>query len=130
MSTHPTPDRTEQLWGWVEGEKRLDARVRRVSRIAWTTTVVAVLFYGVIVLGRMAAMVSELGKMNVPSTTVLNVILESLLPLVSVVGILALLVAVLSTIAVFLRFRTASLAEINARLTAMEQMLSQDPPRG
>ena len=36
---------------------------------------------------------------------------------------------VLSTIAVFLRFRTASLAEINARLTAMEEMLTREPPR-
>ena len=131
MSTPAKSNSTEELWGWVEGERRLDARVRRTSKIAWSVTLVAVVFYGVIILARMAALVSQLGTQpDVSSAMVLQVMLDSLLPLVSVVGMLALLVAVLSTIAVLLRFRTASLAEINTRLTAMEQMLAQDPPRG
>jgi hypothetical protein len=129
MSTNARRDRSEELWSWVEGEKRLDARARRISRFAWGATLVAVLLYAVIILSRLAALVSELGQVDAPSTTVLRVMLDTLLPLVSVVGILAFIIALLSTIAVFLRFRTASLAEIQARLSAMEQMLTQEPPR-
>ena len=43
---------------------------------------------------------------------------------------LSLLVAVLSTVGVFLRFRTASLAEIQLRLAAVEQMLTDQAEAG
>jgi hypothetical protein len=42
-----------------------------------------------------------------------------------VLGELSLLVAVLATVGVFLRFRTASLAEIQLRLAALEGMVGE-----
>jgi hypothetical protein len=57
---------------------------------------------------------------------VLAYALEGLLPFITVVGIFSFLVAVLSTIGMFLRFRTASLAEIQTRLAAMEKMLTSE----
>ncbi|HEY2164790.1 MAG TPA: hypothetical protein VGH04_12400, partial [Gemmatimonadaceae bacterium] len=48
---------------------------------------------------------------------------DSVLPLVAVVGVLAVLIATLSTVGVFLRLRTASLAEIQLRLANLEEML-------
>ncbi|HJP57674.1 MAG TPA: hypothetical protein VJ847_11690, partial [Gemmatimonadales bacterium] len=49
---------------------------------------------------------------------------RSAVPLVAVLGVLSLLVAVLATVAIFLRLRTASLVEIQARLAALEAMVA------
>jgi hypothetical protein len=52
-----------------------------------------------------------------------------------VLGVLSLLIAVLSTVGIFLRLRTASLTEIQLRLAALEQVLAsrldpaQEPSR-
>ena len=59
----------------------------------------------------------------------LAIALDFALPLITVLGVLSFLVAVLSTVGVFLRFRTASLAEIQTRLAAMEEMLLKDQSR-
>jgi hypothetical protein len=129
MNTNARPERTEELWRWVESEKQLDRRVHRISRIAWALTVAAVIVYGVVILARVGAVLSELARQNVPRGAALGVALDALVPLITVLGVFFFLVAVLSTIAVFLRFRTASLAEIRVRLSAMEEMLLKDPPR-
>ncbi len=52
------------------------------------------------------------------------------MPLVRSVGAVSLLVAVLSTAALLLRFRAASLDEIRLRLAAVEQMLSDQSQGG
>ncbi len=44
-----------------------------------------------------------------------------LLPLVAVVGSISLLIAILATVGVFLRFCTASLSEIQLRMAALEE---------
>jgi len=46
------------------------------------------------------------------------------MPLVIVLGLLSVLVATLSTIGIFLRLRAASLAEIQLRLAALEDMIA------
>jgi hypothetical protein len=51
---------------------------------------------------------------------------QTALPVVTVVGVLSLLIAVLSTVGIFLRLRTASLGEIRLRLGALEDMLRQE----
>jgi hypothetical protein len=53
----------------------------------------------------------------------INEVISTLMPLVAVIGFVSLLVAVLSTVGVFLRLRTASLSEIQLRLAALEGML-------
>lgn len=48
------------------------------------------------------------------------------MPLIAVVGVLSLLIATPSTVGVFLRLSTASLAGIQLRLAALEDMLRGD----
>jgi hypothetical protein len=129
MNRDARPDRTQELWSWIEGERVLDRRVRRVSKIAWIVTLVALLLYGARVLVYVVMMLSNVSAKGVPPGELLAIVLDQALPLITVIGLLSFLVAVLSTIGVFLRFRTASLAEIQTRLAAMEEILLKDQPR-
>jgi hypothetical protein len=54
-------------------------------------------------------------------------IADAALPLIVVLGLLSLLIATLTTVGIFLRLRTASLAEIQLRLAALEDMLASRP---
>lgn len=49
------------------------------------------------------------------------------MPLVVVLGTISLLIATLSTVGIFFRLRTASLAEIQLRLAALEDVLRSKP---
>jgi hypothetical protein len=129
MNRDARPDRTQELWSWIEGERVLDRRVRRVSKIAWIVTLVALLLYGARVLVNVVVMLSNASGKGYPPGELLAIALDQALPLITVLGLLSFLVAVLSTIGVFLRFRTASLAEIQTRLAAMEELLLKDQPR-
>lgn len=129
MNRDARPDRTQELWSWIDGERVLDRRVRRVSKIAWIVTLVALLLYGARVLVYVVMMLGNASAKGVPPGELLAIVLDQALPLVTVIGLLSFLVAVLSTIGVFLRFRTASLAEIQTRLAAMEEILLKDQPR-
>lgn len=129
MNRDARPDRTQELWSWIEGERVLDRRVRRVSKIAWIVTLVALLLYGARVLVNVVMMLSNASGKGYPPGELLAIALDQALPLITVLGLLSFLVAVLSTIGVFLRFRTASLAEIQTRLAAMEELLLKDQPR-
>ncbi len=51
------------------------------------------------------------------------------MPLIAVTGVLSVLIATVSTVGIFLRLRTASLAEIQVRLAALEQMLLEGEVR-
>jgi hypothetical protein len=82
------------------------------------------MLYGGAVIARVASTIQDLTSRNLPSGTILGIVLETMVPLIYVVGVLSFLVAVLSTIAVLLRFRTASLADIQARIAAIEHMLT------
>lgn len=129
MKNDAKADRTQELWSWIEGERVLDRRVRRVSKIAWIVTFVALLLYGAQVLVNVVMMLGNVSGKGYPPGELVAVVLDQALPLITVLGVLSFLVAVLSTIGVFLRFRTASLAEIQARLAAMEEMLLKDQSR-
>ncbi|MHB1195083.1 MAG: hypothetical protein ACYC6F_18830 [Longimicrobiales bacterium] len=127
MNAPDKVDRNEDLWQWVENERQLDRKVRKINWFAWVATVTAVVLYGLAVLGRVSSLIRALVRDDVPIARQMPVILDALTPLIVVLGALSLLVAILSTIAMFLRFRTASLSEIQARLAAMESMLMKDP---
>jgi hypothetical protein len=51
-------------------------------------------------------------------------------PLIIALGKLSLLIATMATVAIFLRLRTSSLAEIQLRLAALEDMLASRPDAG
>lgn len=127
MSTEAKPDRTQDLWNWIDGERKLDRRIQRISKIAWGVTFVTLLLYGTKVLSDVVMRLSNVAGEGYPPSVLLAIALDYALPLITVLGVLSLLVAVLSTIGIFLRFRTASLAEIQTRLAALEEMLKDSP---
>jgi hypothetical protein len=129
MTRNDRPDPSNELWSWIDREKATDRRVRRIGNIAWTLSLIAVALYGVGIVAQLAPRLADLKRGyggSLPRSHVLAYALEGLLPFITVVGIFSFLVAVLSTIGMFLRFRTASLAEIQTRLAAMEKMLTSE----
>ena len=109
----------DSTWSAIDREKRRDALVRRTSVIAWGVTFVALLVFAAIMVQRFL-MIQRRVAYGVAATFELY---ESMLPLVAVVGILAVLIATLSTVGIFLRLRTASLVEIQLRLANLEEVL-------
>jgi hypothetical protein len=107
-------------WNAIERERRLDRLVRRICVAAWSATFVLTGCYAALV-GR--EVLFELRLQAVGGATTESVLAVAT-PLVIALGILALLVAALSTVAIFLRFRTAALGEIQLRLAALEAMLT------
>jgi uncharacterized BrkB/YihY/UPF0761 family membrane protein len=118
MSTQPNA--SSEAWNLIEEEKRRDRLIKRISVSAWTVTFVMVLILGVAV----GAQVAQLFKVFAAGGANWNMVIWSAMPLIVVIGTLSLLVATLSTVGVFLRLRTASLAEIQLRLAALEDMLA------
>ena len=113
-------EQKERIFELIEEEKGRDRTLKRVSTGAWIVTFAALLLTAVGVsfdIWWAMRAVAE-GAVSV------GVVFREAMPLVWVVGAVSLLVAVLSTVGVFLRFRTASLAEIQLRLAAVEQMLT------
>ena len=119
MNASDTPG-AERIWAAIENEKRRDRFVRRVATVAWSVTFALLLLLGVFAglsVGQMvrAAMAGQLPWMSVFGIA---------LPFVVVCGVVSLLIATLSTVGVFLRMRTTTLNEVQARLAALERMLA------
>ncbi len=112
--------RHEAVWAGIERDKRYDRRLRRISTAAWGVTLVIVLAWGVLTALQVVNLIRLIG---VGLATRLAVV-AAVTPFLIALGALSLLVAVLSTVGVFLRLRTASLAEIQLRLSAVEAMLA------
>lgn len=110
-------------WDAIDAEKRRDRFLRRVNFVAWGVVCAIALLYA-IAIG--VIVVWAIKRSAVGAGSVLDV-LPMLLPLVQVIGLVCLLIAVLTTIGIFLRLRTASLAEIQLRLAALERMLASEP---
>lgn len=116
MTTATSPA-SQQAWALIEIEKRRDRFIRRVSIIAWSLTFGFVLLFA----GLTLPGVIEMIRGDLPWMAVVGVAT----PFLSTVLLLSILIAALSTVGVFLRFRSASLAEIQVRLAALEDMLAQ-----
>jgi uncharacterized BrkB/YihY/UPF0761 family membrane protein len=118
-----SPNASNEAWAMIEQEKRRDRFIRRVSVTAWTVTVIIALIF-TIMMGANVAGAARAARVGAVSW---SAVIEMAIPLIIVLGFLSLLVATLSTIGIFLRLRTASLAEIQLRLGALEDMLSARP---
>lgn len=118
MSNKPqsVPD---ELWRQVEMEKEKDRRIRRISSVAWSVTGLAILFYGSIIFQQFLQYRRMVDSGVMPSGSEW----AALVPLVGVVGLVALFVAILSTVGMFFRLRTTSLEELKVRLTALEDLV-------
>lgn len=121
MTEHRSPAQ-EQAWAFVEREKRIDRSIRRVSIVAWSITFAFVLIFAILT----GLQVVEFARGYAQGMLPFAVVTASAIPLMTVLGFLSVLIATLSTIAIFLRLRTSSLAEIQLRLAALEEMLSKD----
>ena len=111
---------SKEAWDIIETEKRRDRFIRRVCTIAWSVTFVIVLLF-VIMIG---VQVVEMGKAAMLGALPWVSVIGIAMPLIIAIGWMSFLIAVLSTIGMFLRFRTASLTEIQLRLAALEDMLA------
>ena len=115
----------QEAWALVDREKRIDRLLKKVSIIAWTMTILVVLVFAVFT----GAQIVELARAAAADQLAWSVVAGSITPLVTVLGLFSVLVATLTTIMIFLRLRTASLAEIQLRLAALEHMMTsqRDP---
>ena len=115
-----TQRKKDRIREFIEAEKDRDQTLQRISTGAWILTFVALLFTAVGVGFNVwwAAAAFLRGQVG------MDVIFREAMPFVWIVGAISLLVAVLSTAGVLLRFRAASLDEIRLRLAAVEQMLT------
>jgi len=118
--TQPTSDASTGAWTLIEKEKRRDRFIRRVSITAWTATFLFVVVFTIMIGGQ----VLEMYKAHLVGMLPFSTVVGMATPLIIVLGFLSLLIATLSTVGVFLRFRTASLTEIQLRLAALEDMLA------
>ncbi|HEY4320085.1 MAG TPA: hypothetical protein VGM77_02815 [Gemmatimonadales bacterium] len=118
--TATTPRGTAQTWAIIDEEKRRDRFVRRVSIIAWAGTAVCVLLLGVAYAISVVQMIKLMGVGLLSGFAILAAATRVLIAL----GLISLLIATLATIGTFLRMRTTSLAEIQLRLAALEEMIT------
>jgi hypothetical protein len=109
----------EATWSVIDREKRRDRFVRRLGIAAWVTTFVVLLIFAAIMVERIVL----IRRQVVTGFALPQTMYDAALPLVAVVGVLSLLIATLATVGVFLRLRTASLAEIQLRLANLEDMM-------
>ena len=104
----------------VENERRRDRFIRRVNIIAWSISLSLILVIAVLVVLSISQFVGPAVSGDVPWM----VLLGSAMPLIDVLWKLSLLLATLSTVALFVRLRTSSLVEIQLRLAALEEMIA------
>jgi hypothetical protein len=112
------------MWEAVERDRRLDRWIRGVCVAGWSLTLLATLAYAAVV-GREVLHVRELRAVGAATD---QAVLAAATPLVIALGTLALLVAALATVGVFLRFRTAALGEIQLRLALLEDAVGRTGP--
>src|SRR3954467_6040509 len=119
--TASTPQ--DRLWQEIDRERARDALIRRICVGAWTATGVILVIFAVIISVPVIEMAHGAIRGDVPWATVVGIAM----PFIGALWTLSLLVATLSTVAMFFRQRSASLADIQARLTSLEEALRSRP---
>ncbi len=110
----------EAIWELIDREKKKDAFVKRVSRVAWIGTVVMLLVFLSFTLIDLSRMVRLYNRGAVAFESVI----ETIVPFAVILGSLFLIIAILATIGMFLRMRTTSLLEIQQRLASLEEVVT------
>ena len=121
MTPGKTPAR-EDASALIERDKRIDRFIRRVATAAWSVTLLIALLFTAMTAIQVAQFLPGATSGDVPWMVVIGMSM----PLVIVLGFLAVLIATLSTVGIFLRLRTSSLTEIQMRLAALEAMLADE----
>jgi hypothetical protein len=107
-------------WDAIEDEKRRDRFIRKVSVVAWSITGLLALLLAIL----NATQVYALARGAIAGAVPWMSVAGAAMPFVIALGKLAVLIATVSTIGVFVRLRTSSLHEIQLRLAALEEMLA------
>lgn len=119
MNTQDTP--MSRAWSRIEAEQRSDRLFRRLTIVGWSATgIVVLLLVGFGILQVRAAMQFVGG-----GAAGFGVAVGGLVPVVLAVGAFCALAATLATIGLFIRMRSASMHEIQLRLAALEDLLTQ-----
>jgi hypothetical protein len=114
------------MWALLDEEKRREAVLRRISKGAWTTAFLVVLAFTIIWAVYIVQMVQFTGLSRLPDR---ENIIHAAIPLFVALGFMSVLVATVSTVGVFMRFRAASLSEIQLRLAALEDVIMSERGR-
>jgi hypothetical protein len=128
--TRSDPPALEKAWALIDIERRRDRLARRLCVAAWSATFALALLFAAMI---SVPVIHQVRLARVGALPWMAAV-GAAMPLMSVLWTLTLLVAALSTVGVFLRQRSASLAEIQLRLAALEEMLGArgerpTPPR-
>jgi archaellum biogenesis protein FlaJ (TadC family) len=115
-----TSSPTDRAWEAIEHERGRDRLIKRISIAAWSVTFVIV----VLLVIATAIQVSIMSQFGGGGTVGLVAGLSAAKPTLIMLGALAVLIATLSTVGIFLRLRTTSLHEIQLRLAALEETLT------
>jgi uncharacterized membrane protein YhaH (DUF805 family) len=107
------------VWQAIDNEKRRDRIIRNVSVVSWCITFLLVLALSAILVSQTIFVATRMRGVGVGW----QLALPLMMPLVISLGVLSVLIATLSTVAIFLRLRTASLNEIQLRLASLEEMI-------
>jgi hypothetical protein len=110
----------ERVWSAIEAEKRRDRTLRRVCVAAWVLTFAVLLIVG----GLVGVTVAQAARLVLVGALSWTAVFSMAMPFIIVVGTVCLLIAVLSTVGIFLRMRMTTMSEIQLRLAALEQMLA------
>jgi hypothetical protein len=104
----------------IEIERRRDRFIRRANIIAWSVSLSLVLLIAIVVAIQASQFLAGALEGEVPW----SVVIGSTVPLIDMLWKMSLLVVTLTTIAIFMRLRTASLAEIQLRLAGLEEIVA------
>ena len=116
----PTSPGTADAWALIEREKQRDRLIKKLCIAAWSVTLGLALLLTAIV----GVSVLEMFRAGMAGAVPWMTVVGAAMPLMGFLWTLSLLVSALSTVGVFLRFRTASLTEIQLRLAALEDILA------
>lgn len=112
----------DAIWGLIEKENKRDRIIKRISKGGWFVTLLVLFLFLVFTVIEFL----HTYEMYVSGFVAFQNVIDTLIPFLVILGIIALIVAILATIGMFLRLRTSNLLEIQQRLTNLEGMLSEN----
>jgi len=103
----------------IEKENKRDKIIKNVCKGGWGITLLILLIF----LAFTIVEFLENYKMYIGGRVKFQNVIDTFVPFLIIFGAIALIIAILATIAMFLRLRTANLLEIQQRLTNLEKMI-------
>ena len=112
--------RNDQVWDMIKKEKQRDKSLKVISWVSWGMTLVVLSIFMIFTVTEFSRTMELYRSGFVPYGHVL----DTLIPMLVILGSLSLLVAILVTIGRFMRLRTTNLLEVQQRLTHLENLMT------